>query len=108
MLQECLKKKHTNNIPQISQAESCLVAVYLSLPAGNLQRNALICLPKPGDISKAKTLFEAQHKDPNETLRKATRAEHVKHLKRLRKQRVKQKKKNKQLALKLSKVSYIF
>lgn len=104
MLQECLNKKHKNCILQINNSESCLVAVYLRLPTGNLQKHALICLPKHGDISNIKSFFEPPNKDPNETLRRETRAAHVKTLKRLRRQRVKQKRAN-QLSSKLHKVS---
>lgn len=108
MLQECLKrKKNINCIQQTNKTNSCLVAVYLSLPAGNLQRNALICLPKPGDVPNVKALFEPPHKDPNEMLRRQLREEHVKTLKKLRKLRVKQRKRKPKPDLLVDKVSYL-
>ncbi|KAJ8713547.1 hypothetical protein PYW07_013917 [Mythimna separata] len=106
-IQECITKKRS--LPNIENAISCLVPVYVKLVAkGSLQKHSLICLPEAGDFANLKTLFEPHHEDPNEKIRKLKRSEHIKLLKKIRKSKIKLKKKEKTAgAEKLRKITTI-
>lgn len=81
---------------------TCLIPVYIKLEAkGSLRNHALICLPESGDLPNIKSLFEPQHEDPNERIRKLKRSDHIKMLKKI-------KRKNKKLKNKKTTVSYLF
>lgn len=100
-MQDCITKK--KSLPNIENATSCLVPVYIKLvEKGSLKNHAQICLPESSDLSNMKTLFEPHHNDLNEKIRKLHRTAHIEQLKKLRKRNMRLKKKKLQVRLKLN------
>lgn len=88
----------------IENGSSCLIPVYLKLTKkGILHKHAVICLPKPADLTNIKTLFEPPHEDTNQKIRKIKRVEHKRLAKKLKKKRMKLKKKIPPIHTKLQK-----
>ncbi|KAJ0178221.1 hypothetical protein K1T71_006044 [Dendrolimus kikuchii] len=93
ILQGCITNKTA--LPEIENSASCLVQIYVKvLGKGSLKRHALIYIPQQNDIGNIESLFEPQHKDYNEELRKTRRKEHIKEIKGQRRKQSKQRKTN--------------